>query len=501
MTYETIIGLETHIQLATKTKLFSPVENKFGAKPNVNINEIDLGLPGVLPVLNAKAVFMAIKFGLSINATITKEAVFARKNYFYPDLPKGYQITQHESPIITNGYLNIDVQNIGTGICHPNNIDVGKKRINIIRAHLEEDSGKLLHENLAEFSGVDFNRAGIVLLEIVTAPDLRSSKEAVLYLRTLHNLVRYLEISDANLEEGNFRTDVNVSLRKIGQEKFGTRCEIKNLNSFRFVERAIEAEIKRQTKLLENDEKISQQTLLYDEKNNLTYPMRSKEAIADYRYFSDPDLLPLSVDKEYIASIRQTMPELPWQKKARFMHEYNLSEYDANILCADLAMADYFEGVCKLTSATAKLVANWLISVVETRFIASQIKPEKLAKLLDRIADATISLKIAKEIFIELQNNKNDIDEIIAVKNLQQISDVNELKAIIKKVITAHPKEVARLCAGKKELLGFFIGQVMKATNNKANPKVLNELLQLELHFVCDIEKPEDLPLQEREEL
>lgn len=483
MNYETIIGLEVHVQLATATKLFSGSATAFGREPNSQANAIDLGLPGVLPVLNAKVVQMAIKFGLSINAQIAKQSVFARKNYFYPDLPKGYQITQHEFPIITNGYLNIELGNDDPKQTNPHG-SVGAycirpKHINIIRAHLEEDSGKLLHEDFHGQSGIDFNRAGIPLLEIVTAPDLRSAKEAVAYLKTLHTLVRYLEISDANMQEGNFRVDVNVSVRPEGQNEFGTRCEIKNLNSFRFVEHAIDYEVQRQINLLSNGEKIIQQTLHYDPNKNVTYALRSKEEAQDYHYFPDPDLLPLIISDEEIANVRKSLPELPWQKCARFMQVYGLSKYDANILCSSIEMANYFEDICKLTVAPAKLVANWLISV-ETHCYASPFIafPIKLAQLLDRVHDATISLKIAKEVFLAMLNGEGDAEQIIAAKNLQQISDPFELTKIINQVIAANPKQLEQYCAGKEALFGFFIGQVMQKTENKANPRVLNDLLK-----------------------
>lgn len=496
MPYEPIIGIETHVQLATATKLFSRSPNSFGFAPNSNANEIDLGLPGTLPVLNSNAVFMAIKFGLSINASIAKQAIFARKNYFYPDLPKGYQITQHDFPIVENGFLMIDIDDTDQNcrdketlaterinITSTHNCRgkacLAQKKINIVRAHLEEDAGKLLHENIDDQTAIDFNRAGIPLLEIVSAPDMRSSKEAVCYLKALHTLVRYLKISDANMQEGNFRADVNVSLRSVGQKEFGTRCEIKNLNSFRFVEQAILCEMKRQTDILESGKKVIQETLHFDPEKNLLQPLRKKEDVIDYHYFPDPDLLPLIISTEEIEKARQTLPELPWQKNKRFIQQYGLNKYDVAILTRSIELADYFEAVCQLTKATPKVVANWLISI-ETQDSGFSNK-EQLATLLDRVTEGTISLKIAKEIFL-LLDNESDIDQIIAEKQLKQISNEEELTKIIQEVLAAHPNEIKRYRAGKEALFGFFVGQIMKMTENKANPKILNELLQNELN-------------------
>lgn len=505
--YETIIGLEIHIQLATATKLFSGTATIYGREPNTQACIIDLGLPGVLPVLNTAAVAMAIKFGLSINASINKRSEFARKNYFYPDLPKGYQISQHVLPIVENGYVDVFLKDSDT------------KRINITRAHLEEDSGKLLHESFHGMSGIDFNRAGIPLLEIVSAPDMRTAAEAVAYVKTIHNLVRYLEICDGNMQEGSLRCDVNVSIRKHGETKLGTRNEIKNLNSFRFIERAIEHETARQIAALERGEIIAQETRLYDTTQNETRVLRSKEEALDYRYFPDPDLLPLIVDDEYIAVIQKTLPELPRQKYERFQRIYSLNKYDAAILSSSKEMADYFETalqeiskdtieiaptkstntniintttanvIAQKMNAAAKLTANWIISELlgvlnreNSDITQSPITPQQLAKLLQRIQDNTISGKAAKEIFGEMLRSKENVDAIIVNKNLQQISNIDELEYLIEKVVHENSEQVAQYRAGKEAVFGFLVGQIMKATRGKANPQQANILLKEKLN-------------------
>lgn len=483
--WETVIGLEVHAQLNTASKLFSGAATIYGREPNAQACIIDLALPGVLPVLNSAAVALAVKFGLCVNADIAHKSVFARKNYFYPDLPKGYQISQYELPIISNGYLDIEFE------------DGNSKRVNIVRAHLEEDAGKLMHENFHGMSGVDFNRAGIPLLEIVSAPDMRSSQEASLYLKTLHSLVRYLDVCDGNMQEGSFRCDINVSIRRQGESKLGTRTETKNLNSFRFVERAIECEVKRQIEILEAGGRVVQETMLYDADSNSTRPMRSKEEALDYRYFPDPDLLPLVIDDEYIQNIRQTLPELPWQKCRRFQEECGLNKYDANILSSTKEMAEYFEAMLQTTSASPKLAANWIISELlgalnkeGVGIIQSPISPQQLAKLLDRIHDQTISGKIAKEIFSEMFDAEGagdvesnvekpkDVDAIIERKGLKQISGGAELAAVIDNILAANPNQIAQYKEGKTQIFGFFVGKVMQATKGKANPKVVNEMLQ-----------------------
>jgi len=480
MTWETVIGLEVHVQLATTAKLFSGSTTTFGAEPNTQACAIDLALPGVLPVLNEMAVLMAVKFGHSINAMIAKKSVFARKNYFYPDLPKGYQISQYDQPIVLNGYLDIATK------------DGSTKRINIVRAHLEEDAGKLLHEDFHGQSGIDFNRAGVPLIEIVSAPDFRSAQDAVTYLKTLHSLVRYLEISDANMQEGSFRCDINISTRQPG-ENLGTRTEIKNLNSFRFIEYAIAYEAKRQIGILENGGKIIQETRLYDPDKNETRSLRVKENAHDYRYFPDPDLLPLVLSDDYIAKIRQSLPELPQDKRIRFQQQYSLTAYDAAMLTATREIASYFEAAVKATATPPKIVANWIngelsaeLNRANLDIDQSPIKPHDLALLLNRIYDQTISGKIAKEVFIAMWNGEGNANEIIAKKGLQQITDTSALEKIIDNIIATHPKQVAEYRNGKTMILGFLIGLVMKETKGKANPKQVNELLTKKCNYSTD---------------
>jgi len=476
MQWETVIGLEVHAQLATKSKIFSGAATAYGAAPNTQACAIDLGMPGVLPVLNKEAVRMAIKFGLSINAHIAPRSVFARKNYFYPDLPKGYQISQYELPVVGNGILEIDLE------------DGTRKQVGIERAHLEEDAGKSLHEDFAGLSGIDLNRAGTPLIEIVSKPDLRSAKEAVAYLKTLHALVRYLGICDGNMQEGSFRCDANVSVRPIGQKEFGTRCEIKNLNSFRFVERAINYEIERQIDVLENGGKISQETRLYDSDKNETRTMRSKEEANDYRYFPDPDLCPVDLTPEFINEIKTSLPELPKQKRERFQEQYQLSSYDAGILVSSRELAEYFEAVVKLSGASAKLVANWIngdlaaaLNKNNLEITASPINVERLAGLLKRIADNTISGKIAKTIFDAMLESNHTADEIIEKQGLKQVTDTSAIEKIVDDVIAANPQQLADYRSGKDKLFGYFVGQVMKASGGKVNPQQLNDLLKKKL--------------------
>jgi len=476
MEWEIVIGLEVHAQLATKSKIFSGASTAFGAEPNTQACAIDLGFPGVLPVLNAGVVDMAIKLGLGINAEIAPRSVFARKNYFYPDLPKGYQISQYELPIVQRGYLDIPLE------------DGTSKRINITRAHLEEDAGKSLHEDFQGMSGIDLNRAGTPLLEIVSEPDMRSAKEAVAYLKVLHSLVRYLEICDGNMQEGSFRCDANVSVRRKGETKYGTRTELKNINSFRFVERAINYEVERQIELIESGGTVRQETRLYNPDKNETRPMRSKEEANDYRYFPDPDLLPVVVTVEQIEKVRKQLPELPHQKQQRFMQEYSLSQYDATVMASSRAMADFFETVVKTSGNQPKLAANWVmgelsgaLNKANLDIIDSPVSAEQLGKLVLRISDDTISGKLAKTIFEALWNKEGDVDHIIEKRGLKQVTDSGAIETLIDKIINSNPQQVADYRGGKDKLFGFFVGQAMKESGGKINPQQLNELLKKKL--------------------
>jgi aspartyl-tRNA(Asn)/glutamyl-tRNA(Gln) amidotransferase subunit B len=475
--WEVVIGLEIHAQLATKSKIFSGSPTAYGAPPNTQADLVDLAYPGVLPVLNARAVQMAVKFGLAIDATVARRSVFARKNYFYPDLPKGYQISQYELPVVARGTLNVMLD------------DGSVKSVGITRAHLEEDAGKSLHEGLAHATGIDLNRAGTPLLEIVSEPDMRSAKEAVAYMKKIHTLVRYLEICDGNMQEGSFRCDANVSVRPKGQEKFGTRAEIKNLNSFRFVEKAIQYEVARQVELIESGGKVVQETRLYDSDKDETRSMRSKEEANDYRYFPDPDLLPVVIDELFIEAVRATLPELPDQKAARFAKDFALSAYDAGVLSASRELGAYFEAVIAgLGASHAKLAANWVMGELSSALnrdnvdIAnSKVNPRALTGLLKRIVDETISGKIAKEVFEAMWSEGSAADAIIEKKGLRQITDSSAIEGVIDAVIAANPKQLADYRSGKDKLFGFFVGQVMKATGGKANPAQLNELLKTKL--------------------
>ena len=471
--WEVVIGLEVHAQLATKSKIFSGAPTAYGAEPNTQACLVDLGYPGVLPVLNEEVVRMATKFGLAVNATVAERSVFARKNYFYPDLPKGYQISQFELPIVEHGELFIS------------DADGNDKRIGITRAHLEEDAGKSIHEGLDTSSGIDLNRAGTPLLEIVSEPELSSAKEAVAYMRKIHTIVRYLEISDGNMQEGSFRCDANVSVRPRGQKELGTRAELKNLNSFRFVEKAINFEIERQIELIEDGGEVVQETRLYDSDKDETRSMRSKEEANDYRYFPDPDLLPVEISADYIEAVRATLPELPAAKQERFVTEYDLKPGDASILTASIALADYFEAVVVATEATAQVAANWVLGDLAAALNrdgldvdAGKISAQQLAGLLDRIADATISGKIAKEVFDAMWSGEGGADDIIQARGLKQITDSSAIESVVDAVIAANPGQVAEYKSGKDKLIGFFVGQVMKETGGKANPGQVNKILK-----------------------
>ena len=475
--WETVIGLEIHAQLATRSKIFSGSATAYGAAPNTQADLVDLAYPGVLPVLNAEALRMAVKFGLAIGAKIAPRSIFARKNYFYPDLPKGYQISQYEEPVVGKGAISIVLD------------DGAVKTIGVTRAHLEEDAGKSLHEGLANASGIDLNRAGTPLLEIVSEPDMRSAKEAVAYMKKIHTLVRYLEICDGNMQEGSFRCDANVSIRPRGAASFGTRAEIKNLNSFRFVEKAIQYEVARQIELIEGGGKVVQETRLYDADRNETRSMRSKEEANDYRYFPDPDLLPVEIEASFIGTVRASLPELPDEKAARFARDFGLSAYDAGVLSASREMGAYFEAVvAALGAAHAKLAANWVMGELSSalnrdnvEIAAARVSPQALAGLLARIVDATISGKIAKDVFESMWSDGKAADAIIEEKGLKQITDSSAIEGVIDSVIAANPKQLAEYRSGKDKLFGFFVGQVQKATGGKANPAQLNELLKAKL--------------------
>ncbi len=474
MSWEVVIGLEIHTQLSTNSKIFSGSDTTFGAQANTQASLIDLAMPGVLPVLNKEAVNMAIRFGLGVDAEIGRTSIFARKNYFYPDLPKGYQISQFEHPIVGKGHLDIVLE------------DGTTKRIGITRAHLEEDAGKSLHEDFAGMSGIDLNRAGTPLLEIVSEPDMRSAKEAVAYVKAIHSIIRYLGISDGNMAEGSMRCDCNVSLRKKGAEKFGTRREIKNVNSFKFIEKAINAEIAWQMDELESGRAIVQSTVLYDANKNETRAMRSKEEANDYRYFPDPDLLPVVVTEQMIADIRATLPELPVAKKARFIADYALTEYDAGVLVAERELADYFEVVVKAANNQAKQAANWVmgdllgaLNKAEKDISQSPISAEQLGGLINRINDNTISGKIAKQVFAFMWDaDGKSADDIISEKGLKQETDTGAIEAVINEVIAASPQQLADYRGGKDKLFGYFVGEVMKRSKGKANPAQVNELLK-----------------------
>ena len=473
--WEAVIGLEVHVQLSTKSKLFSGASTNFGALPNTQACNIDLAMPGVLPVLNEEVLKMAVKLGIALNANINSPTSFARKNYFYPDSPKGYQISQMDKPIVESGYLDIELENETV------------KRIGVTRAHLEEDAGKSLHEDFEGQSGIDLNRAGTPLIEIVSEPEISTSAEAVAYLKSIHSIIRYLEISDGNMAEGSMRCDANVSVRKKGTTKLGTRTETKNVNSFRFVEKAIQYEINRQINELESGKTITQETRLYDSQANTTRPMRSKEYANDYRYFPEPDLLPVILEKEFLESVSKSMPELPNEKRLRFQENYELNDYDSRLLIADRELANFFEEVVK-KSNSPKLSANWVMG----EFLAelnknnlpinkSKISAKQLGTLIARIEDSTISGKIAKDVFEKMWSSSKDADEIIKEEGLQQVTDLSEIESMVEKVINDNPDQHQKYLSGKDRLFGFFVGQVMKESQGKANPSQVNEILKKKL--------------------
>ena len=477
--WESVIGLEIHAQLATASKIFSSASTAYGAPANTQACAVDLGLPGVLPVLNREAVRMAIRFGVAIDAEIDHRSIFARKNYFYPDLPKGYQISQFEHPIVGKGQISISLA------------DGEQKLIGITRAHLEEDAGKSIHDLFPEQSGIDLNRAGTPLLEIVSDPDLRSAKEAVVYARKVHSLVRYLEICDGNMQEGSFRCDANVSIRRRGDDKLGTRAELKNINSFRFLERAINFEILRQIELIEDGGQVVQETRLYDSERDETRSMRSKEEANDYRYFPDPDLLPVDISAADIAEIRAALPELPEQKKQRYINDLDLSDYNAELLTANRDTALYFERALgdsapgETDSDQAAVLANWILGDLTGALNKggidisdSPITAASLVQLVARIADETISGKIAKQVFEAMWLGEGAADDIIEARGLRQITDSSAIETLIDEVIAANPEQVEQFRAGKEKVMGFFVGQVMKESRGKANPGQVNALLR-----------------------
>ncbi len=469
--WEIVIGLETHAQLSTRSKIFSGASTAFGAAPNTQASAVDLALPGVLPVLNRAAVEKAIRFGLAVGAKINQRSVFARKNYFYPDLPKGYQISQYEIPIVQGGSLTIHA---GEQL----------KTIRLTRAHLEEDAGKSLHEDFHGMSGIDLNRAGTPLLEIVSEPDMRSVEEAVAYARTLHGLVRWIDICDGNMQEGSFRCDANVSVRPEGSTQLGTRCEIKNLNSFRFLERAIVYEARRQIEVLEEGGRIAQETRLYDPERDETRTMRSKEDAHDYRYFPDPDLLPLEVSADWLRQTVAALPELPQARRERYVRDLALPAYDAGVLTASREISDYFEDLVRALPDQAKLCSNWVMGELSARLNREErdiadapVSSRQLAGLLRRIADGTLSGKLAKEVFDAIWAGEGDADQIIAARGLKQISDAGALDKLVDEVLAANPRQVAEYRSGKEKAFNFLVGQAMKASKGKANPAQVSEIL------------------------
>tara|TARA_B100001245_G_scaffold134094_2_gene99421 strand:- start:819 stop:2249 length:1431 start_codon:yes stop_codon:yes gene_type:complete len=475
MEWETVIGLEVHVQLSTESKLFSSAPTQFGAEPNTQANIYDLALPGVLPVLNRDALKHAVKFGLAINATINNTSIFDRKNYFYPDLPKGYQISQLDFPTVGKGSLTITLE------------DGEEKIIGVTRAHMEEDAGKSLHEDFHGMSGIDLNRAGTPLLEIVSEPDLRSAREAVTYLKKLHSIIRYLDISDAIMAQGSMRCDANVSIRPMGETELGTRTEIKNINSFRFVEKAINYEVQRQQDIIQDGGRIVQETRLYDSRRDETRTMRSKEVANDYRYFPEPDLLPIVIDQAFVNSIRATLPELPDAKKTRFAKEFGLNDYDASVLTNNRDMADYFECVAK-SSGDAKLAANWVAGELQAllkknnwEIKESPIQADRLATLIARIKDNTISGKIAKTVFEAMIKDSSNVDDIIEAKGLKQITDIGEIAKLVNEIIANNPEQVEQFREGKEQVLSYLVGQAMKLSRGKANPAQVNQILREKL--------------------
>ncbi len=474
MKYEAVIGLEVHAQMLTETKVFCGCSTKFGSEPNSQTCEICIGMPGVLPVLNKKALEFAIRTGLAMNCTISSYSRFARKNYFYPDLPKGYQISQYEHPICEHGYIDVAS-------------DGGTRRIGITRIHMEEDAGKNIHEGGGNYSFVDLNRAGVALMEIVSEPDIRSPREASEYMKKLRAILRYLGVCDGNMEEGSLRCDANVSVRPFGQKEFGTRAEVKNINSFRFVEKAVDYEIKRQIKVIEEGGKIVQETRLWDSARGITESMRSKEEAHDYRYFPEPDLVPIVAERKWIDEIRAGLPELPDARKDRFVSEYGIPEYDADLLTSEKTVADWFEDAVR-AGGQAKSVSNWMMGDL-MRLLNEEnkpleecpLKPAQLAEMLTLVEKGTISGKIAKTVFEEMYRTGKGAGEIVKEKGLVQISDESAIEKAVDEVIAMHPREAERFRGGEEKLLGFFVGQVMKSTKGKANPKMLNELLKKKL--------------------
>ena len=475
MAWETVIGLEIHSQLSTKSKIFSGASTAFGAEPNTQACAVDLGLPGVLPVLNKEAVVMALRFGLAVNAKINQHSIFARKNYFYPDLPKGYQISQFEIPIVGQGEIEISTEEGET------------KMVGITRAHLEEDAGKSIHDLYDDYTAIDLNRAGTPLLEIVSEPDMRSAKEAVAYAKKVHSLVQYIGICDGNMQEGSFRCDANVSIRKKGAKELGTRTELKNINSFKFLEKAINLEVQRQQDVIEDGEEVVQETRLYDDIKNETRSMRSKEEANDYRYFPDPDLLPVEIDDALLTQIKTTLPELPTEKKSRFIREFGLSAYDAENLTSQKAFADFFESMLS-EDTDAKLSANWVMGELSAALNKNQmdikdspISAIELSGLVKRIEDETISGKIAKDVFKAMWKGQGSADEVIESQGLKQMTDITAIESIIDKVLANNSSQVEQFKSGNTKMLGFFVGQVMKETQGKANPRQVNQLLNEKL--------------------
>ena len=476
MNWETVIGLEIHVQLSTKSKIFSGASAVYGSEQNTNTSLVDLGYPGVLPVLNKEAVMMAIKFGLAIEASIAERSIFARKNYFYPDLPKGYQISQYELPIVSEGSLTIRLD------------DGTDKRIGVTRAHLEEDAGKSIHDMFDNETAIDLNRAGTPLLEIVSEPELSSAKEASLYMQKMHQLVRYLKISDGNMQEGSFRCDANVSLRPDGEKKLGTRAEIKNINSFRFIENAINYEIERQKELLEEGKEVIQETRLYDADRDETRSMRSKEEANDYRYFPDPDLLPISIDSSLIETINSSLPEKLEEKLERYTNQLSIKEEDAYEITRNIDLIDYFEESLETYNRNPQLLANFLLTEImaitnkaNIQINDLDITPQSLAQLIERLDDGTISSKIAKDILNQLKDGNFSVDDLIEDQGLQQITDEDQIKSVVLEVINEHQEQKNQYLSGKEQVLGFLIGKVMQKTKGKANPKLVNDLMKQEL--------------------
>jgi len=480
MEFETIIGLEVHAQLKTESKIFCSCSTRFGAEPNTQVCPICLGMPGVLPVLNQKALEYAVMMGLATHCRISRHSIFARKNYFYPDLPKGYQISQYEEPLCEDGYIEIE-------------LDGKKKRIGLVRIHLEEDAGKSIHAEEWVPKGetlVDLNRCGVPLIEIVSKPDIRSPKEAYLYLMELKRILEYLDISDCNMEEGSLRCDANVSIRPVGSTEFGTKTEVKNMNSFHGVEKALEYEVERQKRLLSRGERIVQQTLLWNEKENKVVPMRSKEEAHDYRYFPEPDLVPVTLDEEWIESLREKIPELPLERKERLVKQYNIPAYDAEVITSSRALADFYEATCERYS-NYKAVSNFIMGEVlrylrdqKKEIQETQLRPALLAELLELVEKNTINLNVAKKIFPEVASTGTSPKKIVEERGLAQVSDESAIREVVLKVLEENPKEVEKYLNGKEQIVGFFVGQVMRATRGKANPKLVNQLLRQELEAI-----------------